>query len=551
MHYLNRILSSLLIAFSLAVSTHALQSGTKPAGTGSLAGRVLIDGKPQANVTVVLQQGRRRMTTLIPEMKTTTDSEGNFKIEKVPANDYLLNALTPGFVNPAELGSILPEKGRPVVINAGEELTGIEIALKRGAVITGRVVDGNHQPLIEAWLQLYKLDEKGEAQYFYINNPRMLLTDDRGEYRLYGLPAGRYKIGLGAKPGMTAATRYGVNLYQLTYHPDTTDVMKAEIIELGDGEEATNIDIKLSHKLKTYTASGRIIDAATGKPVANVQYFCGLVRPTGEYGGMVSPAMNPTGRGEMFFEGLTPGRYAAMILNTNDSETYAEAAPFDIKDEDVQGLELKIYRGASISGAVVVEGTDDPQILALAQQARIWQRTKNTDPTPSIWHPRPIAADGSFKLIGLRPGKIEIGADSPFNNKRIAYVRTEHNGVEVKEFDVKAGEQITGIRIVMVYATGVIRGTVKVENGSLAENARLWAMIRRAGETKTRSMTEVDARGRFVIEGLVAGEYEILLYGDNGNKPLPRGIKQTVTVTNDAETPVTLVINLEAKNQDK
>jgi hypothetical protein len=72
----------------------------------------------------------------------------------------------------------------------------------------------------------------------------------------------------------------------------------------------------------------------------------------------------------------------------------------------------------------------------------------------------------------------------------------------------------------------------------------------------------MDARGRFSVEGLLPGEYEVAVSlmivtpPSPGIPPPPSQIpprtlaKQNVTVSNGAETQVTLTVDLSAKDKD-
>lgn len=63
-----------------------------------------------------------------------------------------------------------------------------------------------------------------------------------------------------------------------------------------------------------------------------------------------------------------------------------------------------------------------------------------------------------------------------------------------------------------------------------------------------------DSRGRFATDGLLPGEYELELTFQvrpvSGSSQMsPKFVRQTVTVTNGTETQVTMVVNLNEKNQ--
>jgi hypothetical protein len=537
-------LGLLLTAIALLVQARTLQNSSKPAGTGSIAGQVLVEGKPVANALLVLSQDHRRQHKgVTPFMKTTSDRDGNFKFEKVPMDNYLLAAVVPGSVNPTEAGKSISEQGKPLTVEDGEAISGIEISLKRGAVITGRVTDASNQPLIEAFVQIRKVDNPKSDSLFDTHQPAMHLTNDQGIYRFYGLPAGRYKVSVGQRERYAHINGQGSNVYLETFHPDETDQTRASIIELGAGEEVNGVDIKLGRKLKAYTASGRIIEAGTDKPVAGKPISCLLVDEQGRYQGqkgLENPFSKETG--EFRIEGLTSGWY--MIFFQDSGNTYGEPTIFEMKDGDVRGLELKARPAASVSGRVVIEGTRDPQTLALIQNLRLWVSVA------PYFHggqqPPSVAPDGSFKVTGLHPGKAHLSVES-LKEQGIALLRVEHNGMAVQEFTLEEGKELTGIRVVLAYSSGIIRGTVRSETGKLPADVHVNVQAyRMEKEPVFVDYIKVDGLGRFVFQGLLPGDYELSLFVSNKVTLPPK----RVSVTNDTETPVNFVVDFNAKNKD-
>ena len=86
-----------------------------------------------------------------------------------------------------------------------------------------------------------------------------------------------------------------------------------------------------------------------------------------------------------------------------------------------------------------------------------------------------INADGSFRFIGLVPGKARIGLQGfPFAPKGLTLVRTELDGLDQQDgIELTAGAQISGVRLVFAYGAGSIRGEVKIEGGVLPEGNNL------------------------------------------------------------------------------
>src|SRR5262249_12047892 len=138
----------------------------------------------------------------------------------------------------------------------------------------------------------------------------------------------------------------------------------------------------------------------------------------------------------------------------------------------------------------------------------------------------------------------------------------ERDGVlQTAGIEVAAGEQVTGLRLIVAYGEGVVRGQVQVVGGSLPEGARLSVYARRAdaqGRPSSASPGSVDARGRFLLEGLSTGAHEITLTVYVPSQPgatMPirqwASVKQTVSVTSGAESQVTLVLDVNAPNVKK
>src|SRR5678816_4905384 len=81
----------------------------------------------------------------------------------------------------------------------------------------------------------------------------------------YNVPAGRGETALS---GQISAARSN---YTQVFHPDATDQTKATVIEIGEGDEATNIDITVGRALQTFSVAGRVVDGEKNLPVPNVR----------------------------------------------------------------------------------------------------------------------------------------------------------------------------------------------------------------------------------------------------------------------------------------
>ena len=65
------------------------------------------------------------------------------------------------------------------------------------------------------------------------------------------------------------------------------------------------------------------------------------------------------GQGAFKLSGLPPGRYQAEAMDGLGETGYtSDAAEFEITNDNVSGVEVKVFLGASVSGIVVIEGAD-------------------------------------------------------------------------------------------------------------------------------------------------------------------------------------------------
>jgi len=302
----------------------------------------------------------------------------------------------------------------------------------------------------------------------------------------------------------------------------------------------------------TYTATGRVIAAITAQPLAGAHFVYGEPANDTNNGGFVNFYKGQTNTaGEFRLQRLKPGHYALYIAASLDrSDLYSDVLRFDVIDADVANLEVQARHGSKLSGFVVPAGVTNGASLASLSSVKV------VAAVPSIGNLRigianvtNIGPDGSFQFTGLRPGKafISLKADNEILNG-LSILRLERNGGEVKQgIDIKPGEDIFDLRIMIADGTGVIRGQVNVEGGTLPAGARMTASI----ATQLRfanGYAQVDADGRFVISGLAAGRYDVVL---NIYNPPPRqnvrllpSITQTVNVTDANESSTVFTLNL-------
>ncbi|MCI0338318.1 MAG: carboxypeptidase regulatory-like domain-containing protein [Acidobacteria bacterium] len=544
--------------------------------TASISGRVTISGKPAVNATVTvieddpkLQVGRiasQAGQEFVDQhyYRSKTDSEGNYQITDLPAGRFRVSALSRAFI-PANkfLGG---DAFKHITVDEAENREKVDFELVRGGVITGRVTDEEGRPQIGKYVRLSEVVGPGERREVSRDRYTRLETDDRGIYRIYGLRAGQYIVYAGGEYD-TVGYFNRDKPYEVTYHPDVINQEQAKVIEVSEGGEVTDVDIKLIKVavLKKFEALGRVIDSETGKSLPNVKVYCMYVENAEQEIGNSAGVVTTDGEGKFILASLKPGKYRVKLLSYHeDTIYYSDGKFFVIDDGDVGGLEVIARRGATINGVVAIEG-NETSVQASLSQISVSTRVHKEHlvgnvrfNSPMGWFNSKIGPDGVFQVIGAPPGKATFSISGTSSNEGFL-LGIERNGVDVKDgLEIGPGEKITGVRIVVGYGTGVIRGSVKVIGGTLPEGWTLSVQANRERAHQGGRAAQVNEKGQFVIEGLLTGVYDLFIYwSTKHNYPAGQGPKMSrpptarVSVSNGAETQVTLTWDLSRNDQEK
>ncbi len=521
--------------------------------TASISGRVTINGKGVSGIAVVATQSTSPIENRTVA-KTTTDDDGKYQLTGFAAGQFSIMPMAKAYV--VGTSGAYKSPGQKITVAEGEAITKIDFALVRGGVVTGRITDTDGRPVIGERVNVVAKDASDTPNPMAMLEGPKNLTDDRGVYRVYGLGPGSYKVSIGQAPSSTGVSVMGMggSQYPKVFFPGVTEEAKATVIEINEGTEVSNIDIVAGKSGGGFAVTGRVVDADSGQPVPNVYVvYSSLNEANHQLGGMNFSGSQTDASGKFRLEGVHPGHYAAYTMTAGqDTSTYSDQSPFDVSDGDVSSVEIKVRRGATLSGVAVIENNFDADVAALLQKLSLFAYSNTKGGAPSYSSGK-IGADGSFTFTGLAPGKVQISMTGfPSPPKGLMIIRTEVDGVDQREgIEVTAGAQITGVRLVFAYGTGSIRGEVKVEGGVLPAGLSLRVVIRSGtGDTgRVVRGVEVDARGHFLAENIPPGTYQLSLSAlgpDRTPSPAFAPVTRTVNVES-GQVQVVLVVNLARK----
>lgn len=565
-------LAALFLAFSFCAPAARAQSpASKLTGRpgGVISGTITAHGKGLADVTVALRPaGAGGQGQDLPQAKT--DAEGKYRITDVPVGSYFVTPVAPVYVVPG--AGRLGFSADTVVITGGETVDGIDFSLARGGVVTGKVSDAEGRPVVEQAVSLQSADQQpgGRGGFFGFGaGGGSARTDDRGVYRIYGIPAGRYYVSVGAQQRLSAYTAImGQQAYKQTFYPEATDASQATVVEVAEGEEVGHIDITVGNTVEEYSVTGQVIDRGSNAPVPNVGLTLSLValgvNRERAFGLMTLPVFSDAA-GQFRVDNVPAGRYVVSLSPGTSNGMSGQSAGFDVINQAVSGVVVQAVSGAGLSGVVALEGTQDPAALSelLQFQVQVGVFGSGNAANAASVQTVPLNEDGSFQLSGLPAGTVRLALVAPDATLQGAFklLRTELNGVaQPRGIPVSAGQQLGGVRLVAAYADGIVEGTVELQNGTLAPGARLFARLAPAGQQQggrgaNLGAATVDSRGHFIIENVPAGSYNlsVSVFNPPGGQPARRGgqrrpppvsAQQPVVVNEGQVSSVTVALDL-------
>ena len=270
------------------------------AGRGSIAGTVVSQqASPisRAAVSVTTADGQ-------PVTVVYTDARGQFVARNLAAGRYVVVATKPAYVRAPYGARRYDRPATPITLANGQQVSDLTITMARGAVITGKVTDdGQPIPGVIVRVSQYRVvdGERALVPVFQTGGPTSDQTDDRGSYRIFGLPAGEYLISASPRPlaggdirqitpadiqsvrqAIQAASAAATHplarppdpvtvAYASVYYPGTTVPANATPLTLAAGDERGSIDLAMQ-LVRTAHIDGVVV-TPPGVPPPSVQGF--------------------------------------------------------------------------------------------------------------------------------------------------------------------------------------------------------------------------------------------------------------------------------------
>jgi len=451
-----------------------------------------------------------------------TDAAGQFTLSDIEPGKYQIEVRKDGYESPSrQCDSDKIQNGDDLTLISGQKLSGLKFQLLSPAVVTGTVFDPSGEPLTGAEVQAVSLYTYKGARTVS-SASRSAMTDDRGQFRIFHVPPGRYFLRLKddayyfyrRSEAADNKTAKGGNGYLPIYYPDTTDMSRATLLELKPGEELSGIDFTI-HPAQVLRISGRATNGLTGERINFGTVAVDQLPPAVRENGGQSITIDENKLDRKFeINDLVPGRYIlsvdAWVLP--DRKRWGGWQEIELTDSNVDDIQVKVFPGRDLVGRVraLVDKKLDFSDLQVALKPRGDSNYGFTFTN--------VGADGAFTLVDVKQDIYEIslaGLPSDY------YLKSARLGtIDAMEDGLRIGTDPPASPLVLEVSSagGQIDGTVHMGNGKAA----CTAMVVLIPEENYRSIerlyqtTEVDRLGHFILRGIAPGAYRVFAFDDLG-----------------------------------
>ena len=476
--------------------------------TAVISGRVVaVTGGPVRGAEVRVRDANGRDNRLI-----TTDGAGRFEVRDLTPGQWTVRASKAGYITQS-FGQRHPlEQPETVTLENGQRFVA-DLVLMRGGAIGGRVIDEYGDPVFGARVQVLRSKMvRGRRQLATAGIPDD--TDDRGAFRIFGLPPGDYYVAVGLRALDDNSIRRMANVS--TYYPGTQNIGQAQRITLGAGDDQSGIVIATSTGATGVSVSGRVLTAA-GVPGRGAMMNLLNAEDFGTDAasrGIVFDA-DPTGR--FTAANVPPGNYLLdVMVQTGNGPGSAEHAllPLGVGSENLSGVSVVTRQPLRITGVIV---TDDDARGPIPAELPFSIGLENVDGSRSSQYEGTIAplrptgtgrpAPGQLNFIGL--GRVTLNVTGLPDGWMVKAIELNGNDVTDSVIDLNAYGAAASARIVLTNRGAEVNGTIALRGEPtqasvvvFPDDPSRWAYPSRF----VRAMRS-DREGRFRIADLPPARY--------------------------------------------
>jgi hypothetical protein len=510
-----------LISVVITVVWTATYAQTQPApkeNANVISGRITSDNQPLTNARVTV--GKFNSNTVGQNVRV--DSEGNFVTQSLEPGLYFLSVSVPGLIrDPSATGANYLRPGDTV-----------DYKMVKGGVITGTIKNGNGDGLVGIPVRAFRVRAPNGDPISATFATREMLSDDRGIFRLYGLPPGSYIVSAGGQSRLSVNVPTAYEGYVPTFAPSATRDTAAEI-QVSNGNES-QADIQFREE-RGHVISGTITrpTPADGLQLYSAGVFVFDLRNRAEAATVTATSTNNF---SFAVYGLLDGDYEISASQGSSTNEQMASPPLRVKVQgtDVTGLKLLLAPPASLDGRVTFE--PDPKAACGKHRASalfetmIFGRRYEPRSQSKVNPPADVPATtrntsrsaivdgrGVFSIKNLPPGTYQIEPTAPASGWFVRSVQFDRNAAANVSRDgvsLKSGDHISGLTVTFAEGAAKIKGHLSAGEGqALPSKLRVYLVPEEreaAGNLYRYYETAAERDGSFTLDNVAPGRYLML-----------------------------------------
>lgn len=494
-----------------AIEVPKTEATPPPIPRGVIAGRVttFATNAPVARARVILTAD----PAVLPFPRVLlTEGDGTFRFTDLPAtNTFLVTVTKTGFA-PRAFGEAPPAVPPSLITLAQDEVKeDVVIQLADQVSITGRVLDEDGTPFAGALVEAMRAVFQGDRRTLVTVSEAV--TDDRGEFRLIGLPPGQYYLSAFDPAFQNVGDKEGQLFYSPTFYPGVVFPDEAVRITLDPGVNSERLEFKL-RIIRPSRVLGSITTPIEGGGVSKPLIAAAVqISPTRNdqfsLFTLTDPSMEPGG--QYLFSNVPPGRYRIQARGETEREGVTRFSMYslEVKGADKRNANMVLMQGAVVSGVVAWETTSGRVPLTrtgIIVRMPMEDGNEFGDSVSGYVQP-----DDTWKINGIMAGRHYFRVDGLPDGWHMK--RVEYEGADITDVprNFNYGQEVPEFRVVLSDRTTILRGFV-VPRGR--DDLQSYAVVAfsinpvhwRPQSRHTRLVYPNDA-GIYEIKGLPPGQY--------------------------------------------